>query len=47
MVVAGLALTALSVTDLRVDATTVLTGLVLLGLADVTVRMAVLGRREA
>jgi hypothetical protein len=47
LVVAGLALTALSVTALRVDATTVLTGLVLLGLADVTVRMAVLGRREA
>ena len=47
VVVAGLVLTALSVTDLRVDATTVLTGLVLLGLADVAVRMAVLGRREA
>jgi hypothetical protein len=40
-------LTALAVTDLRLDAVGVLTGLVVLGLADVTVRLAVLQRREA
>jgi hypothetical protein len=47
LVVAGLVLTALAVTDLRLDAVAVLTGLVVLGLADVTVRLAVLQRREA
>ena len=47
LVVAGLAATALAVTDLRLDAVAVLTGLVVLGLADVTVRLAVLQRREA
>jgi hypothetical protein len=47
LVVAGLVLTALAVTDLRLDAAAVLTGLVVLGLADVTVRLAVLQRREA
>ncbi len=47
LVVSGLVLTALSVTDLRVGAVTVLTGLVVLGLSDVTVRLAVLHRREA
>jgi hypothetical protein len=47
LVVAGLVLTALAVTDLRLDAVGILTGLVVLGLADVTVRMAVLQRREA
>ncbi len=47
IIVAGLALTALSVTDLRLDATTVLTGLVVLGLGDLTVRLAVLSRRES
>ncbi len=47
LVVSALVLTALAVTDLRLDAVTVLTGLVVLGLADVTDRMAVLHRREA
>ncbi len=47
LVVSGLVLTALAVTDLRLDAATALTGLVVLGLADVTARLAVLRRREA
>ena len=43
----GLASTALAVTDLRLDAATVLTALIVVALADVTVRMTVLSRREA
>ncbi len=47
MAVAGLAATALAVTDLRLDAGTVLTALIVLALVDVTVRFTVLSRREA
>lgn len=47
LIVAGLVSTALAVTGLRVDATLLLAGLVALALADVTVRFAVLSRREA
>ena len=47
VVVAGLAATALAVTDLRLDAGTVLAALLALALADVTVRFTVLSRREA
>ena len=47
VVVAGLVAGALAVTDLRVDATLLLAGLIALALADVTVRFTVLSRREA
>lgn len=45
--VAGVGLFALSVTDLRVDASTVLVGLLLLAFADVAARFTVLRRRDA
>ncbi|MEX5717906.1 hypothetical protein [Geodermatophilus maliterrae] len=47
LVVLGLAATALAVTGLRLDAGSVLAALIVVALADVTVRMAVLSRREA
>jgi hypothetical protein len=47
VVVAGVGTTALAVTDLEVAATTALTALLVLALADLTVRMAVLRRRDA
>ena len=47
VVVAGLVATAIAVTGLHVDATLLLSGLIALALADVTVRFTVLSRREA
>jgi hypothetical protein len=47
LVVAGLAAAALGITDLRLDAGTVPAALMSLALADVTVRLTVLSRREA
>jgi hypothetical protein len=47
IVVAGLGLSALAVADLRVDAQNVLAALVVFGLADVTLRHALLSRRDA
>jgi hypothetical protein len=47
VVVAGVGTTALAVTDLEVAATTALSALLVLALADITVRMAVLRRRDA
>jgi hypothetical protein len=47
VVVAGVGTTALAVTDLEVAATTALTALLVVALADITVRMAVLRRRDA
>jgi hypothetical protein len=47
IVVAGVGLSALAVTDLRIDAQDVLTALVVFGLADVTLRHTLLSRREA
>jgi hypothetical protein len=44
---AGLGASALAITGLRVEASTVLTAIVILGFADVGVRMAVLRRRDA
>jgi hypothetical protein len=44
---AGLGASALAITGLRVEASTVLTAMVILGFADVGVRMAVLRRRDA
>jgi hypothetical protein len=47
LVVAGVGATALSVTDLRVDATSALAALIVVGFADVAVRLTVLRRRDA
>ena len=47
VVVAGVGTTALAVTGLEVAATTALAGLLVLAMADVAVRLAVLRRREA
>ena len=47
LVVASIGTTALAVTDLEVAATTALTALLVVALADITVRMAVLRRRDA
>lgn len=47
LVAASLVTTVVAVTGLRVDATLLLAGLVVLALADVTVRFTVLSRREA
>jgi hypothetical protein len=44
---AGLGASALAITGLEVEASTVLTAIVMLGFADVGVRMAVLRRRDA
>ena len=47
VVVVSIGTTALAVTDLEVAASTALTALLVVALADVTVRMAVLRRRDA
>ena len=47
VVVAGVGTTALAVTGLQVAATTALAALLVLALADIGVRMAVLRRRDA
>ena len=47
LVVAGVGTTALAVTGLEVAATTALAALLVVAMADVAVRLAVLRRREA